>query len=360
MPTGNSRLRVLYDGWPLAFEPVSPSALHLLEILDSLPAGIDAWLALPREIQNPLQANIHPLIETPVARFGGRRMVWEQATLPGLIRKSQADLLHTTTTHAPLVSPVPCLVSPAEGLTGPTSTGRLADRLRDAFGRGGMRNALLLWPEDLPRPDFPGPWMSLPMQVHRAFCTEQDSQPGLPDSYVLVPSPLPDSAIPLLVAAWRWAATGLNEAVALMTCGLSPRGLQDLHERCQAAGIANPVEVADAQGVEARAALFQQSTAVLLVGPVLPWGDAFSQALASGCPLAAEETGWSDARVGPAGYLVPPGDPRALGAALLTLLVEEPVAESLRQAAHQRAAAWRRDAFTAGLAEVYEKAASAV
>jgi glycosyltransferase involved in cell wall biosynthesis len=78
-------------------------------------------------------------------------------------------------------------------------------------------------------------------------------------------------------------------------------------------------------------------------------------ALACGRPLVAYETAHIDAIVGPAAYLVPSGDSRALGAGLVTLVVEELVAEGLSQAARQRSADWRNSGFGQDLLTGYRK-----
>jgi glycosyltransferase involved in cell wall biosynthesis len=74
----------------------------------------------------------------------------------------------------------------------------------------------------------------------------------------------------------------------------------------------------------------------------------------------ALETPFTDALVGAAGYLVPgdPQDPavqRSLGAALITLFVEEEIAEALAEAARQRAAGWRSGNFASSLLSVYKQ-----
>ena len=40
--------RVLYDGWTLVRQPNHPAALHLLALLENLPADVQANLALLR------------------------------------------------------------------------------------------------------------------------------------------------------------------------------------------------------------------------------------------------------------------------------------------------------------------------
>ena len=85
-------------------------------------------------------------------------------------------------------------------------------------------------------------------------------------------------------------------------------------------------------------------------------------ALACAKPVVAYESAWADAMVGPAAYLVPPGGgaqagSRALGAALITVVVEESVAEELSQAARLRSAQWGQAEFGERLAEAYRQLA---
>jgi glycosyltransferase involved in cell wall biosynthesis len=59
--------------------------------------------------------------------------------------------------------------------------------------------------------------------------------------------------------------------------------------------------------------------------------------------------------VGAAAYLIPRGDPRALGAAIISVIVEEQLAKQLSDAAARRAAAWDRAAFGIQLVSLYEE-----
>jgi glycosyltransferase involved in cell wall biosynthesis len=81
-------------------------------------------------------------------------------------------------------------------------------------------------------------------------------------------------------------------------------------------------------------------------------------ALACGKPLVALETERTAALAGAAGYLVSPIEPyparcRALGAALITVVVEDSLADSLSQAAQRCATAWSFDKFSSSLSELY-------
>jgi hypothetical protein len=63
----------------------------------------------------------------------------------------------------------------------------------------------------------------------------------------------------------------------------------------------------------------------------------------------------TSAIVGPAAYLVHGEDLRAIGAAIITVIVEDQVAGQLSEAASFRASGWDRAAFTERLGVIYEE-----
>lgn len=359
----SGKRRILYDGWPLAVEPSGPAALHILELIDTLPDRFEALLALPLQVDLPAQLHAQPLV-VPISTPSTARIGWEQRALPAAARHAGASLIHTTGPNLPLFSSVPCLVSPVEFSphTGLPESG-LLERLRDAMGKGGLASAgAVLWPNDLPDPQtpYPAPLWRLPPTVHRAFYQPQEGRLELPASYVLVPGLLDHQQLDYLAAAWSWTAAGLDESWSLVISDLSPAGLQHLRRRCQESFGFAQVETIEMRTPEQRAEVFQRAAAVLHVDAMRPWGDPLLQSVAAARPLVAPLTAWSDSRVGPAGYLVAPDDTRALGAAVLTLLVEESLAEDLRCQARARAAAWQAEELENLIAEIYDRAARPV
>ena len=101
--------------------------------------------------------------------------------------------------------------------------------------------------------------------------------------------------------------------------------------------------------------IYQGCSALFHPAPLSPWGGAVSWALACGKPVVAAESALTDALVGPAAYLAPLDDARALGAALITVLVEEEVAEKLSLAAQKQAAGWHSPAFGQELLAAYQE-----
>lgn len=65
-------------------------------------------------------------------------------------------------------------------------------------------------------------------------------------------------------------------------------------------------------------------------------------AMASGTPVAAYENPSIARLMGPAAYLVPHGDARALGAACLASLLDATVSKKLRDAGLQRASPYKQ------------------
>jgi glycosyltransferase involved in cell wall biosynthesis len=100
--------------------------------------------------------------------------------------------------------------------------------------------------------------------------------------------------------------------------------------------------------------IYQGCTALLQPLPVSAWGEPVRLALACGKPVVAVETHRADALVGPAAYLIAEDDSRAMGAALITTVVETSLAERLSQAAVRQAAGWETGQFSSRLLEIYQ------
>jgi glycosyltransferase involved in cell wall biosynthesis len=132
----------------------------------------------------------------------------------------------------------------------------------------------------------------------------------------------------------------LGDEWSLLVCDLDQAGEIYLRSLFSQSGTAPLLAFSPARLPKERAALFQYSGVVLSLGAVQAWGDVLLQALTSGRPLIGEETPLVSARVGPAAYLVTPGDARGLGAALITVLIEPDLSEQLCLAAQKRAQGW--------------------
>lgn len=363
-------LRVLYDGWSLVYAPNSPAALHLLALLAALPAGIDAEVALPGLAPDWLPPGVGYHIEqfpdTPRAH-----LVWEQKTLPQIANQSKAGLLHLVTITPSLFGRLPTAITPAGFAANANSGTRRGfyDRLHESVTGGAVgRDIALLWPEDLPvnessQDQFIGRGASIlrlpPLFYLGLEPTGLNLPPleelALPDVFVLYHGPDNPKAIRRLLDVWSWPAGSFGESYPLLLLGMGDTARLGLPSLLVEYGLEEQVRLLPVLSPGAVAQLYRSCTALLHPAPISPWGDPVRSALACGKPVVAADSPLADALVGPAAYLLPDGDARSFGAALITTIVEETVAERLSKAARERAAGWDTGAFGARLLEAYQR-----
>jgi glycosyltransferase involved in cell wall biosynthesis len=176
----------------------------------------------------------------------------------------------------------------------------------------------------------------------------------LPDTYVLYHGPGDPDSLYRLMLAWRWAAAHIGAYHPLLVLGLDRAAQAQLQGLLDQSNFADTVQIMPSTTAEMIAHLYQGCTALFHPAPLSPWGGAVRRALACGKPVAAAEGDLTSTLVGPAAYLAPIDDPRALGAALITVVVEEEVAEYLSKAACQRASEWKLESFGERLGVLYE------
>ena len=132
-------LTILYDGWPLHYEPNHPAALHLFALLTQLPPSIQALLALPAEpgellaLPDAIQIECVEIPNNPIARLS-----WEQRRLPELARRFGARLVHLTHANPALFATPNTVISPTSLLDRQEWTSSLPGRLRAAVSAGGI------------------------------------------------------------------------------------------------------------------------------------------------------------------------------------------------------------------------------
>jgi glycosyltransferase involved in cell wall biosynthesis len=370
-------MRVLYNGWPLAHHPNSPAALHLLTLVSQELPAIEPVVALPAEPVFPLPANVE-IIQDRIGETTAARLAWEQHRLLRLAARTRADLIHVVGEGPPVRGKTPVLFSPtrcgweSRSLPGdesiPIRPG-LVDRLRSALAEGGQaRVRAWLWPADLPPPETRSAVVQLPPAVHPAFIGQSAHLPGFPDDFpeeaVIFHSDGRLASLHEALAAWVWASGPVGQYSPLLLVGLTTAERQAV-ESYRAQFAAHPafsthtIQVAPPLPVESLAALYRGCAAVLHPQPISPWDGPARLALACGVPLVAYENPYSDALVGRAAYLVPENLPpaesrRRLGAALITVVVEESLAEKLKIAAGEQTAGWQMD-FNRQLSELYRR-----
>jgi glycosyltransferase involved in cell wall biosynthesis len=222
----------------------------------------------------------------------------------------------------------------------------------------------------LPAPDLSGDLLRLPPILHPNFIPQSGHKTGesvggsiseslefeqldLPETYILYHGPLEMNHLAALIQAWKWASGPISDSYPLLILGVDGETRQMLKPLAQEFDLWGSIDVLTGVSAEMLPHLYWRSAAVVHPAPASPWSGPVRLALACGRPLVAYETALIDAIVGPAAYLVPSGDTRALGAGVVTVVVEEQVAERLSQAARQRSANWRNDGFGQELLDGY-------
>ncbi|MEX2144083.1 MAG: glycosyltransferase [Anaerolineales bacterium] len=339
-------MRILFDGWPLIYSPLGSAAWHLRTLLALATEGVEPVLALPTE---PPVAFERPAMQTTYQHTHDRGE-WEQRILPRLAGEEEAQAIHTSGLAASLFGKVPTLVSPGE------VEGRSAgSRLKAALGHGGLVRAQILWPSDLPAPRLPGALHRLPPVVHPEFLmtTPVSSQLTLPDEFVLVHGLRDEASALALLESWTWAAASIGEFYPVVIIGLDEQATRFVQEQLPKFHVAESVRVLDEVQPQDLAVLYKGCSALVHLGQPAPWGNPLRAALASGKAVVAHREEHTEAIVGAAAYLTPTDDLRAFGAAMITVVVDEKAREKLEDAARQRVAQWKVEAFTAKLVEIY-------
>lgn len=353
-------MHLVVDGWSLIDRPGLAEALQLAEWLGMLTeAAPDLRVTLihPEGSLPLLPGAIRPhALASPISAAG--RLLFEQRQLPRLAHALGADLLYVPRPAAALASPLPVAV-----LLGVRSPARspLLDRLREALGRAGAANAVArLCLADLASasPDCRGA-EPVPPFVGAEFRPAdggQQSNPGLEPGYVLCCG-VPVRQVPFLLAAWSWVEASTGEAAPLVLLGVEPAAERSILDQARAIGVESTVRIHPALPLGELPELFRRAAAYLNVDPE-PNGQPLRWAMSCGVPVAGPSWPVAAAVLGRAGYLVQPGDARRLGAACLTLLVDEQVAADLRSTGLARAEAYRGRGPLEAWLRVFRRAAS--
>ncbi len=358
-------MRVLFDGWLLSREPGNPAALFLLELLAGTPTSIQLYLALPEALpvesnrHNPVLERVEQVIE-PVAATGKDRLIWEQAKINRIAQKVNADLVHLTTHTPALLGRTPVVISPANLPAGRT-TGGFSERLRLALAAGGMAGIKgLFWPDVLPAPDIQAPVYRLPDLLSPDFNpveTPEDedlAELDLPQEYLLYHGPQDRRSVERLLAIWSWAAGSIGELYPLVILGFEQvEARQFLQEQAQKHQLDPYLQILPSVPGGMIPAVYRGSSAVLHLGETPAWGGALRHALACRKPLVADATPRTEALVGPAGFLFSESDTRRMGAALLSVVVNEDVANNLQVAAGHQVTSWQTEKYQERLLQAY-------
>jgi len=377
-------MRLALNGW-FYDQPHTGSGQYLRELLAQLPVAapdIEPILVIPEHAasitNNQLLITIHSL-QSPISNLNLAKVWFEQIAFPRACRALNADLAHIPYWAPPLSSPVPFVVTIHDIMP------ILLPEYRDDF-RVRLYNALVSAPtsgaaaiiadSEASKADIVQ-HLKTPMDkvtaIHLAagsqFRSPVDIRDGairekynLPESYVLYLGGFhPRKNVRNILAAWTWCDGPLGEYYPLVIAGKLPepgdKFYDDLPNYAQELGIEGSVRFIGAVAEEDKPTLYRGAACFVFPSRYEGFGLPPLEAMACGAPVVTTAFSSIPEVVGEAAYLVAdPDDTRALGAAIITVVVEPEVADRLITKGREQAKKFSWQKTARATVEVYRQA----
>lgn len=348
---------------------------HLVGAL--LVLGVRVTLVAPkgRILDPPPGANILLTRSTQGRNLG--KVFFEQVDFPHAAQTAGADLAHVPYWGGPLRSPVPTVVTIHDLVPlllsayrgGPLV--RLYTSLVAASARGA---AAVLTDSQASRQDIlthlgfpPEQVYAIPLAVDDAYTPHPNSgmdtaihqKYGLPTSYVLYLGGYDvRKNLRILLQAYAYVRNGVGDEYPLVLAGRLPTRAsphfppikplcQELHLE-DAIYLIGPVDEAD------KPALYRTAACFVYPSRYEGFGLPPLEAMACGAPVVAANTSSLPEVIGEAGFLVSPDDARGMAGAIIAILLQEELAQTLRQRGLAQAARFSWDRTARETISVYE------
>jgi glycosyltransferase involved in cell wall biosynthesis len=357
---------ILFDGWPLIYNPISPESLHLLDLLHQNPEGVNPLIALPSEppawFPDQFETAVQPTPNRP-----WNRLVWEQSVIPRMFRGRKADLIHLTRPTVPLLQASSAVISPASLLerrsigTSKRKEGSPWDRMREAAAKAAAAQArAFLWPADLA--ELSGLIPHNPVILPPLFTSEysfykeknhQQCLPDLPETFVLYHGPGEVDDLFNLLNSWSWAAGAIGDYYPLVVLGLSNRGKRNLSKLLKDYQFEDSLRILSDITPWQIPKIYQKSSALFHPTAGSPWSGSLRIGLAANIPIAASDEAITSRIVNKAAYLTRAGDYRSCGAAIISIIVDESISKNLSEAARKQSKLWSSETFKQELKAAY-------
>jgi glycosyltransferase involved in cell wall biosynthesis len=364
-----SHVRLVLNGW-FYDHPHTGSGQYLHNLLAHLPAlapDIETTVVVPSRrtpiLDNPLPITgyqIDPLnLQPPISNVAKVR--FEQLDFPSAAKRLGADLAHIPYWAPPLSSPVPFAVTIHDliPILIPEYNRSLKVRLYNALVSAATAGAAHIIADShasrndiLRRLHIPEERVTA---IHLAVSPDYTPAPdpagdpavrdqyGLPDSYVLYLGGFqPHKNVRNLLAAWTWCDGPLGEQYPLAIAGRLPqpgdRFYEDLPGYARQLGIADSVRFIGPVAEAHKPALYRGAACFVFPSRYEGFGLPLLEALACGAPVVTTAFASIPEVVGEAAFLVEnPDDTRALGAAIIAVIVNPDVVDRLTSAARTQA-----------------------
>lgn len=369
-------MHIAFNGW-FWDQPHTGSGQYLRHLLDALHRlAPDLRLTLVIPAQTHTLDGLPPLVDVlPVGgRFGGDlgKVLFEQRGFPRALAQLQADLAHVPYWAPPLRSPIPviCSVLDVIPLALPEYRAGLLNRLYTSLVTAATRGAAQIVTisqasqrDITARIGVPPERIAVThLAADREFHPDSDraaedavrarySLDDVPEFVLYLGSFNAHKNLPLLLAAYTYVTQGAGPDVPLVLAGHTPsiwgtRRFPDLPAYIARLGLTDHVRWIGPVAEEDKAALYRLASVFAFPSRYEGFGLGPLEAMASGTPVVACNIASISEVTGDAAFLVEPTDAKAMGGAILALLVQPDYARQIanRGLARAREFSWRRTA----------------
>ena len=367
-------MHIAFNGW-FWDRPDTGSGQYtrrLLHALQQLDADLQITLILPAHLTTAGELPHNVSLAHAATRFRGHlgKLWFEQISFPRAAATVGADLLHVPYWAPPLSSPVPMVVTIHDVITLslPVYQGGILARLYTSLVTAAARGATHVITDSqasqreiveklrIPQGRVSVIWLAAGEQFHPRVGAEQDeavrARYNLPERFVLYLGGYDiRKNVHTLLLSYTYVGQAVGEQIPLILAGRQPPSwgtprFPDLPHYIEQLGIGEYVrwlgEVEEAD----KPALYRLADVVVYPSRYEGFGLPVLEAMACGTPVVACEVSSIPEIVGNAAFLVDPDDARAIGGAILGILLQPPLADQLRNLGLARATAfsWRKTA----------------
>jgi glycosyltransferase involved in cell wall biosynthesis len=350
-------MRIVLNGWFLVHHPYTGSGQYLRSLLDWLPRVApehEYHVVVPAaapgiEAQPGYTVHLSPSSATNIGK-----LQFEQVKFPEAAKRLRADLIHVPYWAPPLRSPAPIVVTVHDliPLLLPEYRGGRQVQLYTALVAEATAGAALVLTDSQASANDIVKHLKIPAERVRAihlaagpqYTAKGEWQVDDPirarygieqEGYVLYLGGFdPRKNVPGLLSAWTWASGSIGQGYPLIIAGQLPAPdsphYEDYPARARELEVADTVRFIGPVAEADKPALYRGATAFVYPSRYEGFGLPPLEAMSCGVPVVAGTGGSLPEVVGSAGYLIPPDDTRAIGAALLTIVVEPQVHTDLR------------------------------
>ncbi len=365
-------MHIAFNGW-FWDQPNTGSGQYVRRLLHNLrrvAPDLQMTLVLPSRLQ---KADDLPENVTVVTAFGPGsnlgKVTFEQVSYPRAVARVQADIAHVPYWGSPLSSPARLVTSVLDviPLALPEYAAgfgaRLYTSLVTATARGSAHiltlseaaKADIVKYLDFPAEMITPTYLGADEVFHPRLGSERDEavreKYDLPDRFVLYLGGFDvRKQVNQLLLAYTYAGPGFGEEIPLVLAGRQPEWgtsvFPDLPKYAADLKVTDWVRWLGYIDEADKPSLYRLADVFVYPSRYEGFGLPVLEAMASGTPVVANEVSSIPEIVADAAYLVPDGDGRAMGAAIIALLLQEPLHESLvnQGLARSTAFSWRKTA----------------